>query len=66
METRLVSIKQAAKIFNFPVAKLYQLVDEKKAPFIVLENLSGTRSIKINTRAFAEWLDDLARGNKAI
>lgn len=66
METRLVSIKQAAKLFNFPVAKLYRLVEEKQAPFIVLENLSGTQSKKINTRTFAEWLDTLSKENKAI
>lgn len=66
METKLVSIKQAAKIFNFPVAKLYRLVEERQAPFIEIESLSGSRSKKINTRTFAEWLDDLARKNKAI
>lgn len=66
METRLVSIKHAAKIFNFPVAKLYRLVEDKQAPFIELENLSGSTSKKINTRTFADWLDGLARENKAI
>ena len=66
METKLVSIKEAAKIFNFPVNKLYRLVANREVPFIELENLSGTKSNKINTRTFAEWLDDLARENKTI
>ncbi len=66
METKLVSIKQAAKIFNFPLAKLYKLADERKIPFIELENLSGTISRKINTKTFAEWLDELAKENKVI
>ena len=66
METKLVSIKEAAKIFNFPVAKLYRLVDEKQVPYIELENLSGSTSKKINTKAFAEWLDLLARENRVI
>ncbi len=66
METKLVSIKQAAKMFNFPIAKLYRLVDERKCPCIELENLSGSVSKKINTRTFADWLDKLARENKVI
>lgn len=66
METRLISIKQASKVFNFPLAKLYKLADEKKIPFIELENLSGTISRKINTKTFADWLDNLAKENKVI
>lgn len=66
METKLVSIKQAAKTFNFPVHKLYRLVEERKCPFIELESLSGSISKKINTRIFAEWLDKLANENKVI
>ena len=66
MEVKLVSIKVAAKMFGFPQQKLYKLVDERKVPFIELENLSGSFSKKINTRAFGEWLDDLARNNKTI
>ena len=66
METKLVSIKQASKLFNFPLSKLYRLVEEKQVPFIELENLSGTRSNKINTRTFSDWLDRLATENKAI
>lgn len=66
METKIVSIKQAAKIFNFPVAKLYRLVEERKCPFIEIENLSGSISRKINTRTFSDWLDNLARENKVI
>lgn len=66
MDAKLVSIKQAAKIFNFPLAKLYKLAEEKKIPFIEIENLSGTISRKINTKTFADWLDGLAKENKAI
>lgn len=66
METKLVSIKQAAKIFNFPVNKLYRLVEEKKAPFIDLETLSGSINRRINTKTFADWLDNLAKENKVI
>lgn len=65
-ETKLLSIKQAAKHFNFPVAKLYRLVAERKCPFIEFENLSGTVSKKINTRTFAEWLDEKSRKQEAI
>lgn len=61
METKLVSIKQASKMFNFPLQKLYQLVENKEVPYVEIENLSGTISNKINTRVFAEWLDELAR-----
>ena len=66
METKLVSIKQAAKLFNFPVNKLYRLVNERKCPFIELESLSGSITRKINTSTFAEWLDKLAKENKMI
>ena len=66
METKLLSIKNAAKEFNFPQAKLYRLVSEKKVPYIELENLSGTKSIKINSKSFADWLDGLAKQNKSI
>lgn len=66
METKLVSIKQAAKIFNFPLQKLYQLVENKEVPYIEIQNLSGTVSKKINTRVFAEWLDKLAEENRRI
>lgn len=66
MEPKLVSIKQASKIFNFPLGKLYQLVEDKEVPYVEIENLSGSISNKINTRVFAEWLDDLARDNKRI
>jgi len=61
VETKLVSIKQASKMFNFPLQKLYQLVENKEVPYVEIENLSGTISNKINTRVFAEWLDELAR-----
>jgi len=66
VETKLVSVKQAAKMFNFPLQKLYQLVEKKQVPYIELENLSGSISNKINTRTFAEWLDRMAQENKCI
>jgi len=66
VETKLLSIKQAAKLFNFPQDKLYRLVHEGKVPYIEFENLSGTKSRKINTKTFADWLDKLARENKTI
>lgn len=66
METKLVSIKQASKMFNFPLQKLYQLVENKEVPYVEIENLSGTISNKINTRVFAEWLDKLAEENRRI
>lgn len=66
MQTKLLSIKQAAKHFNFPVHKLYQLVRERKCPFIEIENLSGSVSRKINTKTFADWLDEKARKQEVI
>lgn len=66
METKLVSIKQAAKMFNFPLNKLYRLVEAKQVPYIEIENLSGSISNKINTRAFDEWLNKLAQENQSI
>lgn len=66
METKLVSVKQASKIFNFPLNKLYQLIDNKQVPYIEIRNLSGTISNKINTRTFSEWLDKMAQENQCI
>lgn len=66
MEAKLVSVKEASKIFKFPLNKLYKLIDENEVPHIKMENLSGTISNKINTRVFGEWLDELARNNKTI
>lgn len=66
METKLVSVKQAAKMFNFPLQKLYQLIDNKQVPYIEIRNLSGTISNKINTRTFEEWLDRMAQENQCI
>ena len=66
METKLLSIKQAAKYFNFPVHKLYQLVRERECPYIEIENLSGSVSRKINTKTFADWLDEKARKQEVI
>ncbi|NLJ40591.1 MAG: hypothetical protein GX352_03125 [Clostridiales bacterium] len=66
MPTRLLSIKDAAKHFNFPRDKLYRLVEERACPYVELKSLSGTTSKKINTQSFADWLDQLARDQKVI
>jgi len=66
METKLLSIPQAAKHFRFPVNKLYQLVNERRCPFIEQENLSGTCSKKINTYSFAAWLNEKAKNQEVI
>lgn len=66
MGVKLISIKQAAKIYGFPLQKLYQLVEGKQVPYIELQNLSGTRMKKINTRTFEEWLDKLSEKNASI
>ncbi len=66
MKTKVLTIPQAAKYFEFPVNKLRQLVDDRKCPFIEQENLSGTISRKINTYSFAMWLDEKARNQEVI
>jgi len=66
MDTKLLSIKPAAKLFGIAEKKLYRLVEEKRCPFVEIETLTGTIQRKINTRTFADWLDQLAREHKAI
>jgi len=66
METKLVSVKQAAKMFGFPLQKLYALIDAREVPFIPIQNLSGTVTNKINTKTFAEWLNDMSEENRTI
>ena len=66
METKLVSINQASKIFGFPKNKLYDLVHKGKVPYIELENLSGSTRKVINTRTFSDWLDSLSKEQKKI
>lgn len=66
LRTQLVSIKQASKLFNFPMHKLYALVRERKCPFIELETPSGNKQVKINTQTFSDWLDQLAKEQQAI
>ncbi len=66
METKILTIPQAAEYFKFPVNKLRQLVADRECPFIEQENLSGTISIKINTYSFAMWLDEKARKRGVI
>lgn len=66
MEAKLISVKQAAKIYGFPQQELYRLVAKGKVPYIEIENLSGNRMKKINTRTFEEWLDRLSLENASI
>ncbi len=66
MESRLISVKKAAKEFGFPQQELYNLVKNREVPFIEIETLRGTTVQKINTRTFSEWLDELSRKNASI
>lgn len=66
MEPRLISVKQAAKIYGFPQQELYRLVSLKQVPYIEIETLSGNRIKKINTKTFEEWLDKLSKENASI
>lgn len=66
METKLVSIKQASKIFGFPQAELYDLVSNREVPLVEIETMRGTIITKINTRTFGEWLDDKSRKQAKI
>ncbi len=66
MEPRLISVKQAAKIYGFPQQELYRLVSLKQVPYIEIETLSGNRIKKINTKTFEEWLDRLSKENASI
>jgi hypothetical protein len=66
MESRLISVKQAAKMYGFPQQELYRLVANREVPYIEIEMLSGNRVKKINTRTFEEWLNELSRKNASI
>lgn len=66
METKLLSVRETAKEFNFPRNKLYDLVNQGKVPYIELQNLSGSTKRVINTKTFADWLDGLAKEKKSI
>lgn len=66
MSARLISVKQAAKIYGFPQQELYRLVANKQVPYIEIESLSGNKMKKINTRTFEEWLDKLSEENASI
>lgn len=66
MGARLISVKQAAKIYKFPQQELYRLVENKQVPYIEIEMLSGNRVKKINTRTFEEWLGKLSEENASI
>lgn len=66
MSARLISVKQAAKIYRFPQQELYRLVANKQVPYIEIETLSGNKMKKINTRTFEEWLDKLSEENASI
>lgn len=64
--SKLVSVKQASKIFGFPQQELYNLVDNREVPLVEIETLRGTTVQKINTRTFAEWLDEKSRAKARI
>lgn len=66
MEAKLISVKQAAKIYKFPQQELYRLVANREVPYIEIEMLSGNKVKKINTRTFEEWLDKLSEKNASI
>lgn len=66
MIAKLISVKQAAKIYGFPQQELYKLVANREVPYIEIEMLSGNRMKKINTRTFEEWLDKLSEENATI
>lgn len=66
MEPRLISIKQAAKVYGFPQQELYKLVEERRVPYIEIKKLSGNKIKKINTRTFEEWLDNLSLNNQTL
>ncbi|HBG88324.1 MAG TPA: hypothetical protein DDW62_12335 [Marinilabiliaceae bacterium] len=66
MDAKLLSIKPAAKLFGISQAKMYQLVEEGRCPYVGLENLSGHTSRMINTKAFADWLDEMAEKQMTI
>lgn len=66
MESRLISVKKAAKEFGFPLQELYRLVANREVPYIEIEMLSGNKVKKINTRTFEEWLNKLAEKNASI
>ena len=61
METKLLSIVDTAKQFNFPRDRLYNLVKLGRVPCITIG-----KKVKINTKTFADWLDELARNNEKI
>lgn len=63
---KIVSILEAARLFNFPRTRLYNLVDAGKVPYIELENLSGIKKRVIYTESFADWLDDQAKNKRTI
>ncbi|WP_374041679.1 helix-turn-helix domain-containing protein [uncultured Tissierella sp.] len=66
IETRLISVKQAAKLYGFPQQELYRLVANKQVPYIEIQTLSGNKMKKINTKTFEEWLDRLSEENASI
>lgn len=66
MEAKLLSIKEAAKYFNIPVHKMYQLVNERRCPFVEIKTLTGNVKTRINTKTFSDWLDEKARKQEII
>lgn len=43
MGAKLISVKQAAKIYGFPQQELYRLVASGGVPYIEIEMLSGNK-----------------------
>ncbi len=66
MLTTLLPIKKAAKHFGIAENKMYQLVRNKECPFVELETLSGGIKTRINTKTFAEWLNEKSRNQEVI
>lgn len=63
---KIVSPAEAARLFNFPRTRLYDLVNAGEVPYIELENLSGENNRRIYTESFADWLDDQAKNKRTI
>ncbi len=66
METKLLPIKKAAKYFGIAENKMYSLVRNKECPFVELETLSGGIKTRIDTKTFAEWLNEKSRNQEVL
>ncbi len=66
MDTTLLPIKKAAKRFGIAENKMYSLVKNRECPFVELETLSGGIKTRIDTKTFAEWLNEKSRRQEVI